>query len=78
MSIVNLEALAEALYLSSYPYLHQGEPPRRVFQDARPYEQVHYRRYAANLAGLYEACCKPVEERTLKMRDVSAASRKDG
>jgi hypothetical protein len=69
--LTNLEALAEALYLASYPYLHQGAPPRRTFQDAPGHVRSYYRYYARELGDLYYGCCKPLAERTVKLRDVN-------
>lgn len=67
---LNVEAMAEALYLHSYPYLHQGAPPRIVWQGVRPVVRDYYLLYARSLIEMYRCTLIPVAERTVRLRDV--------
>lgn len=71
MSEFNIEALAEALYLATYPRLHQGAPPFRVWGDVSAWAQERWRDDARQLIAMYHATCVPVAQRTVTLRDVA-------
>jgi hypothetical protein len=68
---INLEAMAEALYLESYPYLHGGAPPSRVWGDLPGWQRGHWLQYATQLAETYRCTLVPVAERTFTLREVN-------
>ena len=71
MSEFNIEAMAEALYLASYPYLHQGAPPSRVWLDLSQWARDRWTDDAKRLVEMYQSTLIPVAERTLTLRDVN-------
>lgn len=71
MTDINIEAMGEALYLISYPHLHHGRPPDRVWGDMSQWARDRWMDDAKLLVEMYRSTLVPVAERTLNLRDVN-------
>ena len=71
MSEFDADAMAEALYLESFPYEHQGRPSPVVYLDLPQWQRDLWKYRAENLIDMYRNTRIPVAQRTLKLRDVN-------
>jgi hypothetical protein len=71
MTEIDIEALAEAMYLHFYPRHHQGAPAHKVWLDLPLWQREFFRNDAKELVEMYRHALLPVEQRTVKLRDIS-------